>query len=125
MSGSIARTDDELATLLAGSAGRILLDMRSAALLSGKDLGSTGDAVAHQWLARALRSLRPDDALLSEEEAADPARLSSRRLWIIDPLDGTREYAEGRADWAVHVALVRDGVPTNYRGSLPVQVIHR
>lgn len=119
MSGSNARTDDELAHALAGSAGRVLLELQSAALLSGKELGSAGDAVAHQWLARALRCLRPDDALLSEEEAADPARLNSRRLWIIDPLDGTREYSEGRADWAVHVALVEDGVPTASAVALP------
>lgn len=111
--------DDDLAAALARTAGRILLELRGSALLQGKVLGETGDAVTHQWLARALRELRPDDGLLSEEEAADPARLEHRRIWIVDPLDGTREYSEGRQDWAVHVALVVDGSPTVSAVALP------
>ena len=59
----------------------------------------------------ALRRLRPDDAVLSEEGKDDAERLEASRVWIVDPLDGTREYGEGRIDWAVHVALAVDGVP--------------
>ncbi|WP_338154164.1 inositol monophosphatase family protein, partial [Sphingomonas koreensis] len=55
--------------------------------------------------------MRPDDPVLSEESADDPIRLASRRVWIVDPLDGTREFAEGREDWAVHIALAIDGAP--------------
>lgn len=101
--------DAALAFSLAETTGRILLEVRRGGLLDGKALGDVGDAVAHQFLARVLAEQRPDDGLLSEEGAADPARLAKRRVWIVDPLDGTREYSEGRADWAVHVALVIDG----------------
>lgn len=70
------------------------------------DLGRTGDALSHQLLVRAIHDRYPGDAILSEEAADDPSRLGARRVWIIDPLDGTREFAEaGRRDWAVHVAL--------------------
>ena len=67
----------------------------------------------------ALRENRPDDAVLSEEEAADPARLTRSRVWIVDPLDGTREYSEKRTDWAVHVALTIDGRPEIGAVALP------
>jgi 3'(2'), 5'-bisphosphate nucleotidase len=70
-------------------------------------------------LCRELRAARPDDALLSEEEKDNPARLASHRVWIVDPLDGTREYGEGRADWAVHVALAIDGVASVGAVALP------
>ena len=113
--------DDELAEILAVSAGRVLLALRDSGLLTGKELGAAGDAVAHAWLTRALRSVRPDDGLLSEEEAADSERLQHRRIWIVDPLDGTREYSDDREDWAVHVALVVGGYPTASAVSLPAQ----
>jgi 3'(2'), 5'-bisphosphate nucleotidase len=103
-------TDAELARALADTAGRLLLDLRASNLLEGKALGAAGDAVAHQFLVHALAQARPDDGVLSEEGAADPARLSKSRVWIVDPLDGTREYSERRPDWAVHVALSVDGV---------------
>jgi 3'(2'), 5'-bisphosphate nucleotidase len=65
-----------------------------------------GDAVGHAYIAEQLRTLRPDDAVLDEEAAEDPRRFTADRVWIIDPLDGTREFGEhGRHDWAVHVAL--------------------
>jgi 3'(2'), 5'-bisphosphate nucleotidase len=102
--------DAALAARLAETAGRLLLALRAGGELEGRALGDAGDAIAHQFLTRALAQLRPDDAVLSEEAAADPARLDRRRVWIIDPLDGTREYAEGRPDWAVHVGLAVDGV---------------
>ena len=114
-------TDDELAASLAAAAGRILLAVRGSAVLSGKALGATGDAVSHAWLTRALATARPDDGVLSEEGTADVARLEHERLWIVDPLDGTREFSEAREDWAVHVALVVAGVPTSAAVALPAR----
>jgi 3'(2'), 5'-bisphosphate nucleotidase len=70
-----------------------------------------GDQAANAFLMASLRKLRPDDQILSEESPDDVARLSASRVWIVDPLDGTREYAGQRSDWAVHVALTVDGVP--------------
>ncbi|QJQ32591.1 3'(2'),5'-bisphosphate nucleotidase CysQ [Sphingomonas lacunae] len=102
-------TDAELAAQLAEAAGRILLEVRSSGLLNMKKLGAAGDATANQFLVHALREQRPDDGLLSEEEKDNADRLTSKRVWIIDPVDGTREYGEERTDWAVHVALAVDG----------------
>lgn len=106
-------TDAELARHLAQDAGRLLANLRAhapAALLADpRALGDAGDRQANDYLVAALRRERPDDAILSEEEAPDLARLSARRVWLVDPLDGTREYREGRDDWAVHVALSIDG----------------
>ncbi|MDQ0124912.1 3'(2'), 5'-bisphosphate nucleotidase [Pseudomonas lini] len=102
--------DAQLASRLAIAAGEHLLRLREHGLLPATCLGAHGDRLANTLLTDLLRRHRPDDGLLSEEEAADEARLSRRRVWIVDPLDGTREYAEGRADWAVHVGLVKDGV---------------
>ena len=102
--------DAGLAARLAAEAGRLLLDVRACGDLSGKALGDAGDAAANQLLCSAIRKLRPNDGLLSEEEKDNPERLTKRRVWIIDPVDGTREYGEARSDWAVHVALAVDGV---------------
>lgn len=101
--------DSELAAQLAEDAGRILMEVRAGGKHHGKDLGRAGDAEANAVLVKALRELRPHDGLLSEEEKDSAARLTRRRVWIVDPLDGTREYAEGREDWAVHVAMALDG----------------
>lgn len=103
-------TDGELAAHLAASAGQLLMTLRSTGTFSGKHLGAAGDAVAHQFLVHALAAARPDDGVLSEEAASSTDRLAKRRVWIVDPLDGTREYSEHRPDWAVHVALSIDGV---------------
>jgi 3'(2'), 5'-bisphosphate nucleotidase len=103
-------TDSELAARLAESAGKLLLDVRASGMFAGKALGAAGDATANQFLCHAIRAMRPEDGLLSEEEKDNAARLSKSRVWIIDPVDGTREYGEERADWAVHVALAVDGV---------------
>ncbi len=111
--------DHRLAAALAAGAGRLLLAVRAAGLIEGKPLGSAGDAVAQEWLTRALSAARPADAVLSEEAADDRSRLDSQRVWIIDPLDGTREFSEGRHDWAVHVALAIDGVPGPAAVALP------
>jgi 3'(2'), 5'-bisphosphate nucleotidase len=103
-------TDAELAAHLAECAGRILVEVRSSGLFEGKALGLAGDQVANQFLVHALRAVRPDDGLLSEESKDTDERLSKSRVWIVDPVDGTREYGEERADWAVHVGLAIDGV---------------
>ncbi|AMU95921.1 3'(2'),5'-bisphosphate nucleotidase CysQ [Sphingopyxis terrae subsp. terrae NBRC 15098] len=115
----MTENDEQLATRLADAAGRILLDLRAAGDLTGKALGQAGDEAANAMLCRELRAARPDDALLSEEEKDNPVRLASRRVWIVDPLDGTREYGEGRSDWAVHVALAVDGVASVGAVALP------
>ena len=114
-----AETDDALAARLAEQAGALLIDIQSNSGLSGKALGDKGDQVANDFLMRELRLARPDDAILSEEEKDSAARLSFSRVWIVDPLDGTREYSEGRSDWAVHVALAIDGVATLGSVALP------
>ena len=112
-------TDPELAAHLAQAAGKLLLDVRAAGGLSGVALGKAGDQTANQFLVAAIRDQRPDDGLLSEEEKDNSARLSKSRVWIIDPVDGTREYGEKRADWAVHVALSIDGAPAIGAVALP------
>lgn len=112
-------TDAELAAHLAEVAGTLLLTVRESAMLSLKALGKAGDATANQFLCHALREQRPDDGLLSEEEKDNPDRLTASRVWIVDPVDGTREYGEARADWAVHVGLAIDGVATAGAVALP------
>jgi 3'(2'), 5'-bisphosphate nucleotidase len=114
------RTDAALAAALAEGAGSLLRDLRAAVdagTRSGAidDLRCAGDALSHAYLAAALERERPGDAVLSEEGADDPRRLAADRVWIVDPLDGTREFAERtadgawRADFAVHVALWQRG----------------
>lgn len=97
--------DAALARRIAEGAGRLLMEIRSSGLFANKGLGRAGDLVANRFILEALAQARPDDAILSEEEQDDSVRLSAERVWIVDPLDGTREYSEGRSDWAVHVAL--------------------
>lgn len=116
--------DAALARALATAAGKLLLRLQSEAgprseATADKALGDAGDRQANALILAVLRRERPDDAILSEEEAADPARLAARRIWIVDPLDGTREYGERRADWAVHVGLAIDGVATHGAVALP------
>jgi 3'(2'), 5'-bisphosphate nucleotidase len=104
--GRVTVADDHvLARDLAEEAGRLLLDLRER----GGDadvLRKAGDRLSHEFLAAELAARRPHDAVLSEEGIDDKARLNADRVWIVDPLDGTREFGEeGRTDWAVHVAL--------------------
>ncbi|WP_432496439.1 3'(2'),5'-bisphosphate nucleotidase CysQ [Kineococcus gypseus] len=100
--------DHRVAAALAAETGRQLLALRGA--VAPAELRARGDARGQEVLAALLGRLRPRDAVLSEEAADDPVRLASRRVWIVDPLDGTREYGEPpRTDWAVHVALWEDG----------------
>lgn len=112
-------TDEDLAAHLAAEAGRILLEVRAGERHHGADLGRAGDAEANALLVAALRELRPGDGLLSEEERDDRTRLTHERVWIVDPLDGTREYGEGREDWAVHVGLAVGGAATLGAVALP------
>lgn len=112
-------TDDHLAARIAEAAGEILLSLRGEGRLTGTDLGKAGDEAANAMLIRELKAARPNDAILSEEEKDSADRLEYSRVWIIDPLDGTREYGEGRSDWAVHVALAIDGAPVIGAVALP------
>ena len=114
-----ALSDAELAAHLAEVAGRLLLEVRAAGVFSAKALGKTGDQTANQFLIHAIRAQRPDDGLLSEEEQDNFERLAHSRVWIIDPVDGTREYGEERSDWAVHIGLAIDGVPAVGAVALP------
>ncbi len=104
--GGVTTADDHvLARDLAAEAGRLLLELRAR---GGEPdvLRKAGDRLSHEFLAAELAARRPADAVLSEEGIDDKARLSADRVWIVDPLDGTREFGdEGRTDWAVHVAL--------------------
>lgn len=112
-------SDADLAAHLAEVAGKLLIEVRSAGMFSPKALGKAGDQTANQFLVHAIREQRPDDGLLSEEEKDNFDRLASSRVWIIDPVDGTREYGEERADWAVHVGLAIDGVASIGAVALP------
>ena len=116
-------TDAELAAHLAEIAGRLLLNVRDSDVFEDpankKALGKAGDATANEFLCHALRVARPDDGLLSEEEKDSTDRLSKSRVWIVDPVDGTREYGEQRSDWAVHVGLAIDGVAHTGAVALP------
>lgn len=114
-------TDEQLAAELAEAAGRQLLALRDAGSAEGKALGGLADRAANDILLAGLARWRPADPVLSEESADAPARLTSQRVWIIDPLDGTREYVEGRNDWAVHVALAIDGRPALGAVAVPAQ----
>lgn len=113
--------DHALARGLAGEAGGLLLDLRAR----GGDpdlLRKAGDRQSHEFLAAQLAAHRPEDAVLSEEGIDDKARLAADRVWIVDPLDGTREFGEeGRTDWAVHVALWERGELTAGAVALPAQ----
>jgi 3'(2'), 5'-bisphosphate nucleotidase len=113
--------DHELARKLARETGTLLIGLRNhaASLSSGEDethsvlaqevLGSEGDRVAHDYLMEQFTLHRPDDVVLSEEGDLEVARLNAKRVWIIDPLDGTAQYSSGGDDFAVHIALWEAG----------------
>src|SRR3954453_16280508 len=109
--------DHELAADIARRAGELLVRIRAEGATKDQ-----GDRQSDDFILAALRESRPDDAILSEESRDDPVRLERERVWLVDPLDGTREFGEaGRTDWAVHVALVVDRVPSGCAVALPAQ----
>jgi 3'(2'), 5'-bisphosphate nucleotidase len=117
-------SDHTVAAVVATQAGELLLDLRAAVGDSIHDwwsLRDEGDWSSHRFIVEQLQRLRPGDKVLSEEGLEDRTRLGAPRVWIVDPLDGTREFGErGRSDWAVHVALVDgDGRPIAGAVALP------
>lgn len=115
--------DHEVAARLATEAGELLLGVRAElADADPKVRKDAGDKRSHEFLMTALAAERPGDAVLSEEGADDQVRLTAERVWIVDPLDGTREFGElGRTDWAVHVALWQAGELVAGAVALPAQ----
>ena len=116
--------DDHLeAARIATAAGELLVSIRDEMAAAGadpKEMKDEGDRRSHEFIMEELQRVRPDDAILSEEGKDDTARLSADRVWIVDPVDGTREFSEPpRTDWAVHVAMVIDGQPVVGAVALP------
>jgi 3'(2'), 5'-bisphosphate nucleotidase len=112
-------SDVGTARAAAAAAARVLLRLRSDGGLPERALGDRGDAEAQAAIAAVLGERCPGDVVFSEEAVDDRRRLSADRVWIVDPLDGTREYREGRSDWAVHVALWAAGSLTAAAVALP------
>lgn len=119
----MSESDHELAGRVADEAGRMLVELRDDLIGRGIhywDLKDEGDVAGHRYIAQALRAARPGDVILSEEAADDRQRLEAERVWIIDPIDGTNEFAEPpRHDWAVHIALWEGGDLTAAAVALP------
>jgi 3'(2'), 5'-bisphosphate nucleotidase len=114
--------DHAVAARIATEAGELLVRTRDNLTRLSVDtwtLKDEGDRRAHEFIVGALHEAFPDDAVLSEEGKDDPGRLEAERVWIVDPLDGTREFSEGRHDWAVHVALTEGGRATAGAVALP------
>lgn len=124
---TVSADDHALAKRLATDTGKILVELRQEMESKGSDhwsLKDAGDAAAHKFIVETLARERPDDAVLSEEGADGQERLTADRIWIVDPLDGTREFAEPpRIDWAVHIALVMSGKPVAGAVALPAEEI--
>ena len=114
-------TDAELARAVAAEAGELLLALRDSGDLSGKALGDAGDHAADDLILARLAAARPGEFVLSEESLDDRRRCSASRVWVVDPLDGTREYVEGYDDWAVHIGLAVDGVPVAGAVAVPAR----
>lgn len=112
-------SEHDEAARIAAHAGRLLLDLRDTSPLTGNELKDEADRRSHDCIMELLAQAYPGDPILSEEGVDDTVRLGSDRVWIVDPLDGTREYSEGRSDWAVHVALALDGVAAIGAVALP------
>ena len=113
-------TDARLAAAIAEEAGALLLDLQRHGV-AGRALGDRGDAEANVLILDRLRAARPDDFILSEESVDDRRRCAERRVWIVDPLDGTRDYADRRDDWAVHIGLAVDGRPVVGAVAIPAR----
>lgn len=116
--------DHELATTLANQAGKMLAEVRDSLFADGYtswQVRTEGDMRSHHWLMDQLEQHRPDDAVLSEEGRDNRNRLGDGRVWIIDPLDGTHDFGHpGSGEWAVHVALVENGLPIAAAVSCPI-----
>ncbi len=123
MPGSPSTADHALAARAATEAGQLLVALRTELFHAGEHpslMGDIGDRQAHVFLLDLLSTEAPGDAVLSEEGRDDLRRLDSERVWIVDPVDGTREFSEpGRSDWAVHVALAIDGAAVAGAVALP------
>jgi len=119
----VSETDQQLASRVATEAGVMLVDLREELVTEGIhywDLKDEGDVAGHRYIMSALTTARPDDVILSEEAADNRRRLSAERVWIIDPIDGTNEFAEHpRHDWAIHIALWESGELTAASVALP------
>jgi 3'(2'), 5'-bisphosphate nucleotidase len=119
--------DHRDAAAIATEAGQLLVALRATMHAAGADpteLRAEGDRSSHDLIVATLAATHPDDAVLSEEGADDPARLDAERVWIVDPLDGTREFGEeGRTDWAVHVALTIGGDVAAAAVALPARAL--
>lgn len=121
MEKGVGEREQQFAARIAAEAGDLLLAIRRRNL-DPDQLRAEGDRRSHEFLVSSISREFPTDAWLSEEAPSDSSRLTAPRVWIIDPLDGTREFGElGRADWAVHVALVCDSVPVVGAVALPAQ----
>ena len=120
----VSDEDHALAARLATETGEILVELRSqmAGEADPSAMKDAGDLRAHRFIMETLAAERPDDAVLSEEGADELSRLEASRVWIVDPLDGTREFGEvPRVDWAVHIALVIGGQPVAGAVALPAE----
>ena len=119
----MSETDQQLASRIATQAGVMLVELRDELAIEGIhywDLKDEGDIAGHRYIMDALTEARPDDVILSEEAADNRRRLSAERVWIIDPIDGTNEFAEPpRYDWAIHIALWEKGKLTVGSVALP------
>ena len=119
----MSETDQQLASRIATQAGIMLVELRDELAIEGIhywDLKDEGDVAGHRYIMDALTQARPDDVILSEEAADNRRRLSAERVWIIDPIDGTKEFAEPpRYDWAIHIALWEKGKLTVGSVALP------
>ena len=120
---SVTHDDHLEAARIATAAGELLLSIRAEMADRGadsKEMKDVGDQRSHEFIMEELQRVRPDDAILSEEGKDGTERLSADRTWIVDPVDGTREFSEPpRTDWAVHVAMVVDGQPVVGAVALP------
>jgi 3'(2'), 5'-bisphosphate nucleotidase len=119
----VSETDQQLASRVATEAGAMLVELRDELVAEGIhywDLKDEGDVAGHRYIMSALTAARPDDVILSEEAVDNRRRLSAERVWIIDPIDGTNEFAEHpRHDWAIHIALWEAGELTAASVALP------
>jgi 3'(2'), 5'-bisphosphate nucleotidase len=121
LSPADVRRDLAFAIDAARSAGARAMGLRAEERWTGKQLADVGDQACDGYLQGLIQGRYPDDGILSEETADSPARLAKQRVWIVDPLDGTKEYSQLRRDWAVHVALTVGGRTALAAVALPAQ----